>query len=155
MAFLGSAGIELLGITTGFPFGRYSYTNVWQPTVEIGSKWLPLMLPFAWLLVVGASTTLCSKLRKPVLTAALLATMIDFLMEPVMTGPLRYWRWETRGPLPGGAAVLNPFGWFLTAYLVALLLSRMKLEKRATAALVLSGHLLLTIGIGAIAMIPR
>ena len=155
LALVLSAGIELVGLTTGFPFGRYTYTDRWQPTVVVGHLFFPVLLPFAWLLVVGSATVICARKRYYALWAAGLATLIDFGMEPVMTGPLRYWVWLKHGPLPGGAALLNPVGWFVTALAVSALLSRLKVESSFTAKVVLGGHLILTFGIGAIAMIPR
>ena len=154
-ALLLAAGIELVGLTTGYPFGSYVYTNRWQPTVPIGNLLFPVLLPFAWLLVVGSATVICQKLRYSPLWAASLATVIDFGMEPVMAGPLRYWVWLNPGPLPGGAALLNPLGWFGTALAVSALLSRLKIGGDTTAKVVLAGHLVLTVGIGIIAMIHR
>ena len=150
-----AAAIELLGLQTGFPFGRYAYTTNWQPTFHVGKGVFPLLLPFAWLLVVGAATVICSPLRSGIISAAFLATAIDYLMEPVMAGPLRYWVWLERGSLPGGAPILNPLGWFATAMVVAALLRRLKISPNNSARIVLGGHLILTFGIGAIAAIPR
>lgn len=153
VALLLAAGIELVGLATGYPFGRYMYTDRWQPTVLIGRSLFPVLLPFAWLLVVGSATVICTKLKYAPLWAAGLAAVIDFGMEPVMTGPLRYWVWLDHGPLPGGAALLNPLGWFVTALVVSALLSRLKVGSGGSAKVVLGGHLVLTIGIGVIAMI--
>jgi uncharacterized membrane protein len=76
-------------------------------------------------------------------------------MEPVMTGPLAYWHWLEKGPLPGGASLLNPIGWFLTSAAVAWIIAKTKQENRRVALVVLTGHLVLTFGIGAITLIPR
>ena len=72
-----------------------------------------------------------------------------------MAGPLGYWHWEERGPMPGGASALNPLGWFLTSLGVGFLLSKLSAGNARVAATVLGGHIGLTLGIGAIAMIPR
>jgi uncharacterized membrane protein len=154
-ALAGSFLIEVFGVFTGLPFGRYTYTSLWQPTIRIEGHPFPALLPFAWLLMVGASAVICSKSRYPIVSAGLLATACDLLMEPVMTGPLIYWRWLEPGPLPGGAPLLNPIGWLLVASLIAWLLSKIKLENRQSGIAVLAGHLALIIGIGAIATIPR
>ena len=108
---------ELLGIATGFPFGRYLYTDRWWPTLQfpsIGS--FPVMLPFAWVLVVGCVYLACaSRLRGwTALAAAVIATLVDQAMEPTMTStPLRYWRWDQTGPAEaGGSPLSNAAGWF-------------------------------------------
>ena len=155
VAFFGSAAVEIIGISTGLPFGTYAYTDAWKPVADINHHNFPILLPFAWLLIVGASITLCNKFRQPILCGALLATAIDAIMEPVMTGPLAYWHWNPKGPLPGGASLLNPIGWFATSLIVGLLLKSFPLNQRRIAATVLAGHLLLTFGIGAISMIAR
>jgi putative membrane protein len=150
-----SALIECIGLVTGFPFGSYKYTDKWVPTVLLDTIQFPLMVPFAWLLVVGASTVLCSRVRLPLLAASIVATGIDFAMEPVMVQKLGYWHWDYPGPLPGGASVLNPVGWLLTSWLIARLVSLSPQENRTTAGLVLGGHCLLTLGIGLMSGISR
>jgi putative membrane protein len=52
LVFLLAWGVEHLGVITGFPFGRYSYTAQLQPQLlDI----VPLAIPCAWLMVaVGA-----------------------------------------------------------------------------------------------------
>ena len=150
-----SAMVECIGIVTGFPFGSYTYTDKWVPTVMFDTFLFPVMLPFAWLLVVGGATVVCSKARLPLLAAAATATAVDFIMEPVMVGRLGYWHWTYPGPLPGGASPLNPIGWLLTSWFIARLISLTPQENRITSAAVLIGHVGLTLGIGAMAAIPR
>ncbi len=147
--------IECIGIVTGFPFGSYTYTDKWVPTVLFDTFRFPVMLPFAWLLVVGGATVICNKARFPLLAAASIATAIDFIMEPVMVRKLGYWQWTYPGPLPGGASALNPIGWLLTSWIIARLVSLTPQENRITCAAVLTGHVALTLGIGAMAAIPR
>jgi putative membrane protein len=140
---------EVIGLATGYPFGRYVYTTAWQPTVQLGQLGpFPLLLPFAWLLMVGAAEGTVGPRPYRVLIVALLAAAIDLLMEPVMAGPLGYWKWLDKGPLPGGAPLLNFIGWFAVA-LLATTVSRQS-EARPTARYVLAGHLALTVGIGLI-----
>ncbi len=151
LAFLGVWAVELTGILTGWPFGSYEYTARWQPLVQILGKHFPVALPFAWLLIAGASAIVCSKLRLAILCGALLATAIDFEMEPVMTGPLGYWHWAPRGPLPGGASFMNPVGWFLTSCFVGMCIRGTKVGFSREAGVVLVGHVALVLGLGAIA----
>ncbi len=130
------AGSEVVGLATGFPFGRYAYTGAWWPTVRLPFGPFPLALPFAWLLMAGAARlsvpgsgeTQRHQARKAslwlgVMTGGLLAAGVDLAMEPVMAGPLGYWRWLVPGPLPGGAPLANPFGWWAVASLAGIVLS--------------------------------
>ena len=152
-------GVELTGVRTGYPFGRYAYTDRWQPVVGVpGFGPFPLLLPLAWAMIVGASTLVVVRLGRgswPQVAyaglAAALATLIDLAMEPVMTGPLGYWHWNPpgplsgplSGPLPGGAPWLNPAGWFATSALGAaalLALGARTAWRPPDAAYVLGGH---------------
>ncbi|MGV3618654.1 MAG: carotenoid biosynthesis protein [Fimbriimonas sp.] len=150
--------IEVAGVLTGFPFGRYAYTDRWWPVVTLvdGARF-PLQLPFAWFLMAGASYLTViwigkgghGKLYAPL--TGLLAAALDLIMEPVMVGPLGYWRWLDPGPLPGGAPWSNFLGWFATAALAAVALNAFGAAKAWEARepkVVLLGHMILTIGIG-------
>lgn len=155
-AFALGGGAELSSLTTGLPFGRYEYTSAWAPTVAFAGGRFPLLVPFAWLLVVAGCYSVAqewaeSRWLRAAITGVL-AVGIDLVMEPVMAGPLDYWRWIDRGPMPGGAPVLNSIGWFAIASLAGLgfaLAWRVRYCPRQ-AAFVLAGHLVLTLSIGAI-----
>lgn len=162
--------VELTGVSTGFPFGNYIYTDRWAPVVPLPSRgYFPLQVPFAWALVVGASNFAVTRPQGGAEVAsvtganihvplapfliALVAAALDLVMEPVMAGPLHYWQWVTPGPLPGGAPILNTVGWFGTSLVGALalrLLSSNRVDSRGNARAVLAGHLLLTLGLGVI-----
>ncbi|CAN5487330.1 hypothetical protein BH11ARM1_BH11ARM1_00930 [soil metagenome] len=106
---------EVLGIFTGFPFGRYQYTTAWWPTISLGSHNFPLLLPAAWVLIGAGSWTFVRYWLSgwsAVLVAALLATLIDWPMERAMVDVFRYWRWET-----DTVPISNAIGWFGTAFL--------------------------------------
>lgn len=110
---------ELVGVSTGLPFGRYAYTEAWWPTMQVsGVGPFPLALPFAWLMMAGSAYLLARRQRRgwaAVAVGGFVAAVADAFMEPAATGPLGYWRWLEPGGLPGGAPLLNPVGWFLTA----------------------------------------
>jgi uncharacterized membrane protein len=161
LVLLGTA-VELIGVRTGFPFGRYAYTDRWRPLVALpGVGLFPLQVPLAWTLMVGACTFTLVRVGigswpkwAYALCAGLLCAIIDLAMEPVMTERLGYWRWLEPGPLPGGAPILNCFGWFLTASLGAAILLAFGARaafRNADATLVLVGHLVLLAGIGVLA----
>jgi putative membrane protein len=151
--------VEIAGVLTGFPFGRYAYTDRWWPTVLLpGSARFPLQLPFAWFLVAGTAYLTVAgfgqgRLGKGyVPMAGLLAALVDLVMEPVMTGRLAYWRWLDPGPLPGDAPVANFLGWFATAAVAAVALNAFgaaRAWRSPEPRIVLLGHLALTLGIGA------
>jgi uncharacterized membrane protein len=149
------AAAEIVGLATGFPFGRYVYTGAWWPTVVLPSVGrFPLLLPFAWLLMAGAAVLSLPADRGPVfrsVVGGLIAATIDLAMEPVIAGSLGYWRWLTPGPLPGGAPIANFLGWWATATLAGLVLTY-GMPKSDTAAprWVLGGFSVLILGLGLI-----
>lgn len=118
-----SALAELVGLHTGLPFGRYEYTAAWWPTIPAGGNHVfPLLLPFAWLMIVGGAWTVVRQKLSgapAVLATATIAAVIDAPMERVMTDIFRYWKWNEPGPV-FGAPVLNSFGWFLVALVGAI-----------------------------------
>ena len=106
---------EILGLYTGFPFGRYEYTGTWWPSIPIGGGHLfPLLLPFAWLMTAGGSYLAIRKWISgwgAVFGAAVLAALIDAPMERAMVSVFHYWRWIQPGPV-FGAPLANTAGWF-------------------------------------------
>lgn len=152
---------EIVGLYTGYPFGSYRYTGQWWPSVALpGEHWFPLQLPFAWLMVAGAAYLAAARALfgvAAVVAGALLATLIDVPMEPVMTGVLGYWVWLEPGPLLG-APLLNPVGWFITSFVAAALLYRAgawRVAYRREPGLVLLGHLALVLGMWLIHALTR
>lgn len=152
---------EVLGLYTGFPFGRYDYTAVWWPTVSFpGGEHFPLALPFAWLMITAACTLwVGNSLARPItaLAAGFLAAFLDLFKEPVMTDVLGYWKWtDLSWPIGGpilGAPLLNAFGWALTAGIGAWVLSKTPPKPGAWryGALVACAHLFLIGSLGIIA----
>ncbi|HRJ32124.1 MAG TPA: carotenoid biosynthesis protein [Fimbriimonadaceae bacterium] len=122
------AGSEVLGLYTGFPFGVYSYTSAWWPTIVIpGNQPFPLLLPLAWLMMTGSAWALASRFSSQpgvvAVLSGLAAALIDLPMEAVMVGPLGYWAWAEPA-LPFGAPLSNFLGWWLVSGLAAYALSR-------------------------------
>ncbi len=149
---------ELVGLGTGFPFGQYVYTDRWWPALPLpGLGPFPLLLPFAWLLMAGASVFVASNWLTPMvwpwwrlaLLGGLIAAVVDLGMEPVMAGRLGYWRWQEVGPLPGGAAMANFFGWWAVATIAGGILTfGISSKKNAAAPWVLGGFVVLVAGLG-------
>ncbi len=125
-AVLISVGSELLGTSTGFPFGDYSYLS------GLGYKiagLVPFTIPLSWF-YVGLSSYLIARaglgvVAKPSLVrhisaialGALLFTCWDFALEPAMSQTsLPFWYWEHPGAF-FGTPYRNYAGWFGTSAL--------------------------------------
>ncbi|MEL6461175.1 MAG: gamma-carotene 1'-hydroxylase CruF [Cyanobacteria bacterium J06621_15] len=121
-----SVGSELLGTSTGFPFGDYSYLS--GLGYKIGGL-VPFTIPLSWF-YVGLSVYLIARsglkvAEKPTLIrhivaiaiGALLFTSWDFALEPAMSQTaFPFWYWETPGDFYG-TPYRNYLGWFGTSAL--------------------------------------
>lgn len=123
-------GVEAVGVATGFPFGRYSYTDVLSPKL-LG---VPVGIVFAWLMVVLSAffTTryLFEKLQphwkgwSALVIAAALALASDFLMEPVAVYVQNYWTWQDGG-LYYGVPEANFAAWGVISLVMVAVLNRL------------------------------
>jgi bisanhydrobacterioruberin hydratase len=114
--------VEHVGVTTGWPFGRYTYTDVLG--IKVGGA-VPLPIPFAWLLVVPATIGTAFRLTggrrwATALLAPLLALGADLLLEPVAAYIVDYWHWLDGGPYYG-VPTANFVAWGATALALTLL----------------------------------
>lgn len=137
-AFGISLGAELLGTTTGFPFGPYSYTT--QLGYLIGGR-VPFNIPTSWFFMLYASLAICGRLlpaRDDARTrwrwaaaAALILTAWDVSMDPAMVSTT-HWLWHlpnltgasvarrvALSDLFYGMPLTNWLGWLLTGFVVA------------------------------------
>ena len=142
MVFIASFGIslgsELLGTSTGLPFGPYSYTN------QLGYKVLdlvPFNIPTSWFFMLYCSLAICGRLLPAkddnisrwywALIAGLVLTAWDVSMDPAMVASV-HWRWHLpslegmplwQNILIGGhfygMPLTNWLGWLLTGIVVA------------------------------------
>ena len=137
-AFSISLGAELLGTTTGFPFGPYSYTT--QLGYLIGGR-VPFNIPTSWFFMLYASLAICGRLLPArddartrwrwAATSASILTAWDVSMDPAMVSTT-HWLWHL--PDLSGASVVrrvalsdlfygmpltNWLGWLLTGFVVA------------------------------------
>ncbi|MER3474622.1 MAG: hypothetical protein C4335_11455 [Armatimonadota bacterium] len=114
-----AGGMELLGTTTGVPFGAYSYTDM------MGPKFLghvPYLIPPSWMMMLYPSMVITEAMRvrrwlKPVVAGVIL-TIWDFAMDPAMTAGFAYWQWHSATGFYGMPYV-NWLGWWLTGAIVA------------------------------------
>jgi putative membrane protein len=121
-----SLGSELLGTSTGLPFGDYSYLN------GLGYKiagLVPFTIPLSWFylgfscyIIARAgfdNTQLPNWLRHAgaVFCGALLLTAWDFVLDPAMSQTVvPFWEWKTPGPF-FGMPYMNFAGWMETGAL--------------------------------------
>ena len=118
---------EFIGSTTGFPFGKYYYTDVLQPQIA----GVPLLIPLAWMMMLPPAwaiataifprTTKLSNIQFTILyslLSALAFTAWDLFLDPQMVG-WNFWVWE----IPGqyfGIPLVNYLGWILVSGLLTL-----------------------------------
>ncbi len=119
-----SLASELLGTSTGEPFGNYAYTSF------LGSKVLghvPFSIPLSWF-YVGFATYLLGHAVASALGArplgayavvggAWLLTVWDLVLDPAMAHEslgVKFWVWDETGPY-FGMPLQNFAGWTLTA----------------------------------------
>lgn len=133
-----SLGSELLGTSSGLPFGPYSYTN------QLGYKILglvPFNIPTSWFFMLYASLAICGRLLPAkddglsrwwwALIAGLVLTAWDVSMDPAMVASV-HWLWHLpslegmplwQNILIGGhfygMPLTNWLGWLLTGIVVA------------------------------------
>lgn len=119
-----SLSAELIGTSTGWPFGNYAYTS------GLGLKVLdkvPFTIPLSWFYVGFASYLLGITLARRftpqisgivgVLTGVYLLVVWDLVLDPAMAHedlPIKFWEWSDTGPY-FGMPLINFVGWALTA----------------------------------------
>lgn len=136
-----SAGAELFGARTGYPFGHYEYTE------NLGTKLLglmPLIIPFCWLTIVLNAFWIMLFLFQRYLadpsakllmfiSGALLAVLTDFNLEPVASLVKLYWIWYDAGSGYLGIPGLNFFGWWMVSFVILnLIYSQLQEELEVT-----------------------
>jgi uncharacterized membrane protein len=104
--------VELIGLTTGFPFGRYAYGQALGPTL-LG---LPVVIPLAWTWMawpawLAAGQLVSGRLARALVAAVGLSTW-DLFLDPQMVHE-GYWHW-----IGGGVPVTNYLGWFGVALIL-------------------------------------
>jgi uncharacterized membrane protein len=115
-----SLSSELIGTTTGFPFGDYAYLN------GLGTKVLgrvPFTIPLSWFYLGFASYLLANAFIGParslkrsvlaILGGTYLLVVWDLVLDPAMAHesmPIRFWTWYDTGSYYGMPWV-NFLGW--------------------------------------------
>jgi uncharacterized membrane protein len=117
---------ENLSIFTGFPFGRYHFTEVMGPKILA----VPILLGLAyvgmgyisWILarvILGDAGQLLtgSRLVTLPLVAAFVMVAWDFSQEAIWSNFVHGWKWHEGGAY-FGVPLSNFFGWYLTVYVI-------------------------------------
>jgi uncharacterized membrane protein len=115
---------ENLGVRTGFPFGRYFFTDVMGPKILV----VPVFIGLAYVGMAYLSWTLARLILEEtqgplagsrLVTLALLASAImvswDLSMDSVWSTIVRAWIWQ-QGGIYFGVPLTNFLGWFVTGY---------------------------------------
>lgn len=102
--------VEYIGVSTGYPFGNYSYTSGLSPLIGP----VPLFIPFLWC-ALGYYCLQAGGIS--IVAPAALMAVLDISFDPIFSSTL--WQWKTTaGPSYFGVPVLNFFGWFVTAVII-------------------------------------
>lgn len=117
-------GAELIGTSSGFPFGDYAYTSL------LGYRILgrvPFPIPISWFYMLYCALAMCSRVlparndgRTRWMWAAASAAMLtawDVAMDPAMV-QTAHWVWQQPGAFYG-MPLTNWIGWFGTGLLIA------------------------------------
>ena len=118
---------ELLGTSTGIPFGDYTYSPVMGYRI---ADLVPFMIPLSWFYMVYASLAIVSRLFRAdhsektksawALMAGALMTAWDIALDPAMSRATAHWTWETDGDgFFYGMPFTNWIGWLLTGSIIA------------------------------------
>jgi uncharacterized membrane protein len=134
-----SGTIEKIGITTGFPFGHYYFTDAMGPKIS----GVPIFLGLAYLgmgyvswlmasLILGWQQRELTGWRVVALPAfaALVMTSWDFCLDPVWSTIVRAWIW-TDGGSYFGVPISNFVGWYGNVFVIYLLFA-LYLRRRPT-----------------------
>jgi bisanhydrobacterioruberin hydratase len=118
---LAAAGVgfiaEYVGVSYGFLFGRYVYTNTLQPLL-LG---VPLVMACAWMILFAyvKQMLLPFKLSRPaeMTISGIWMVAIDLLIDPLAANRFGYWRWIEAGAYYGVPA-RNFLGWFVVSFMI-------------------------------------
>ncbi|HEX8848663.1 MAG TPA: carotenoid biosynthesis protein [Gemmatimonadaceae bacterium] len=120
-----SLAAELIGTSTGLPFGPYSYTSLlgWRVAGLV-----PFPIPLSWFYMLYASLAILGRVLVPRddlrgrlawgASGGLVLAAWDVSMDPAMSFATAHWIWHVRGPFYG-MPWLNWFGWWLTGSVIA------------------------------------
>lgn len=109
---------ELMGTTTGLPFGAYNYTE-W-----LGPKFLdhvPYFIPASWfamaIVCLDLAGRIVDKRWERIVVASLFMVLWDVSLDPAMSKAFPFWTYPDGGFFFGMPA-MNWFGWFVVSLVI-------------------------------------
>jgi uncharacterized membrane protein len=118
-----SAGAELLGTSTGLPFGPYEYTDLLGPKI---AGLVPYLIPLSWFTMAIPSYLIIRKIYQRngagwswfrITLSSLVLVHWDLTLDPAMSQLTPFWIWGTTGPYYG-TPILNLVGWFVVSLFI-------------------------------------
>jgi putative membrane protein len=97
--------IEFLGVHTGIPFGRYTYSSILGPELLN----VPLAIPFLWSSLLYFSWIAG---RGKIVTSSILMVAMDLSFDPRFS--IHLWHWAVPG-IYFGVPLSNFAGWFIAS----------------------------------------
>lgn len=142
ICYVTGIGVEIIGTSTGYLFGNYSYGKVLGP----GFMDVPYIIGINWFIIIYCcgvsvhtllkkiSDRLSEEMERPVkrikalsiiVDGATLAVAFDWLMEPVAV-KLGYWQWLGNGEIP----MFNYISWFVISMLLLAVFHALRFPKQ-------------------------
>ena len=142
ICFFTGISVEIIGTSTGYLFGEYSYGKTLGPTI----KNVPWVIGINWIIIIYCSgiavhmvlEKLSAKLEtmtgapspavryfSVISDGAILAVFFDWIMEPAAI-KLGYWQWHGTGQIP----MYNYLCWFIISIALISVFTFLKFEKR-------------------------
>lgn len=122
--FFTSLAIEMIGVNTGFIFGKYEY----GPVLGLQIWNTPVIIGLNWLLITYCAGSLIHSMTFPVWVKVLAGTsllvLLDYFMEPVAMKH-NFWNWSN-----GSIPVQNYWGWAFCALIMMTLYFQLPFEKK-------------------------
>lgn len=120
-----SLATELIGTSTGLPFGPYSYTTMLGYRI---AGLVPFPIPLSWFYMIYCSLAICGRILPArdsewskliwAATGGLVLAAWDVSMDPAMSFATAHWIWHVSGSFYG-MPWSNWFGWWLTGTIIA------------------------------------
>jgi uncharacterized membrane protein len=119
--------VEFIGVKTGFPFGKYSYSETLEPRILS----VPLAISLSWFSIAVNSYLVSrfflvgSRVWYILLISGLIILGIDILLEPFASAINGYWIWAG-----GSVPPENYLSWFIIGIIFSGLLERFAIWNR-------------------------
>jgi putative membrane protein len=129
---LGGLAIEVIGVSTGLPFGEYRYLD------SLGAQLLgvPVVVALAWTMMAYPAYIISQVIgggpaRTAIVGGWALASW-DLFLDPQMV-QAGHWEWQTTGVALAGIPITNYLAWFVVAAVMMLALRALTAPEAAVA----------------------